>query len=160
MHRTGQTVWVLVLSAETRPQFGAAAGLVGALSGRRALVTDFGLHETTAVLDEHGLLGAFHAVTDRGAHRAADPAYLTEAGRGLGVLRRHRVVYIDAHAGAAVAAKLLGWRVCLVAPGRSALKTPAGAAGHASDARIGAGAWYDHRFNSLRGALRYFIFGA
>jgi FMN phosphatase YigB (HAD superfamily) len=159
MHRTGQTVWVLVLSAETRPQFAGAAELVGALSGRRALITDFDLHETTAVLDEHGLLGAFHAVIDRGAHRAADPAYMTEAGRCLGVLRRHRVVYLDAHAGAGVAAKLLGWRVCLLSPGRSALKRPAGA-GRGADARIGAGAWYDHRFSSLRGALRYFIFGA
>lgn len=158
MHRTGQTVWVLVLSEATKPQFGAASDLVRALTGRRALLTDFDMHETVRLLDDAGLLGTFHAVVDRGGARAADPGYVPEAGRRIGVLRRQRVVYIDAHAGACVAAKLLGWRVCLVSPGRSALRK-SGLPDRTPDARIGLGAWYDHRFNSIRTALRYFIFG-
>lgn len=154
-HRTGQTVWVLVLSDETRPQFEGCKDLVCALSGRRGLITDFGLHETVAFLDREGMLDAFHFVVDRGGGRGSDPGFLTGAGRRMGVLRRHRVVYVDAHAGACVAAKLLGWRACLLSGGRSALKS----AGAAVDARAGMGAWYDQRFNTLRNALRYYIFG-
>ena len=154
-HRTGQTVWVLVLSVATRPQFEGCTDMICALNGRRGLVSDFDLHDTLSFLDGNGLLDAFHFVVPRGADRRDDPSYVSEAGRGMGILRRHRVVYVDAHAGACVAAKLLGWRACLLSPGRSALKR----SGSAADARAGMGAWYDQRFNTLRNALRYYIFG-
>ena len=78
MHRTGQTVWVLVLSERQSRSLARTSDLVRALPGG-ALLTDFGLHETVRLLDDAGLLDTFHAVVDRGSARAADPGYVPEA---------------------------------------------------------------------------------
>ena len=190
--RCGRTVWVVVLSPGTRSHLAACGetrSLLLALPGRRHLVSDYGLHETTRILDGAGLLGAFHSVVERGPERARDPAFLARANRTMAVLRHQTCVYIDADPGAVVAAMLLGWSGCLVAgtaSGSTSADVPGGRRGrgggcrgggassgvtttlvrraerrrHRDDqTRLGCGLWYTTRFDTVRDALHHYVFG-
>ena len=188
--RCGRTVWIVVLSSGTRSDIETCEetrSLLLALPGRRHLVTDYGLHETTTLLDGAGLLGAFHSVVERGPTRARDPCYLARVARGsMGVLRHQACVYLDADAGAVVAAMLLGWSGCLIAAGavsgvygdsssppaattttttrrgilvRRAVRRPERRRHRDDQSRLGCGAWYTTRFPSLRRALHHYVFG-
>ena len=124
-----------------------------ALSGERGLITDFGLHETVALLDREGLLDAFHFVVDRGRRPRQRPGLPDHGGPAHGVLRRHRVVYVDAHAGRASprSSSAGAPASCPADAARSRAARPSTRARHGRVVRPA----LQHAPN----ALRYYIFG-
>ena len=155
---SNRNVWILVLSHATLSQFAAAAKYIPSLEGLRYLVTDLDLRKTTNILAETNLLGAFHRIIDRGRLRSNDPAFLASVGRELGISRRQKCVYFDAHPGAIVTAQLQGWCGCLLAP-KSSLRVSEYKKHRSGDHRAGRGLWYNSRFSNLCTAVMHYVFG-
>ena len=155
--RTGQTVWVICLTELNKNEFALISDLLCALIGRVCLLTDLSIFETLNVCEESGVCGVFDSVVSRTQAERIDINYWRKLSGNLHIYRYDRTICIDTCPSAVVAAKLLGWVGCLIAPDNIVVEKTKH---RTSDKYLGRGPWYDARFADMHSALSHFIFGS